>query len=125
MRWCRWPDARRKCRRHKAATERQAWNRRRRSIPRRSPLLRPRAVPEPNATRSTRGLGCCVLRLEQRLERSILVLLGRELVRIRWKWRVNRLARPGGIVRVEVVAMRPRLAVDVGGDRSEERRVGE
>src|SRR5579871_2810100 len=113
MRWCRWPDARRERRRHKAAMERQAWNRRRRSVPTRTPLLHRRAAPEANVARSTRRLRACVLRLEQRLERSVLVLLGGEFVRVRRKWRVDRLARAVGIVRVEMIAMGPRLAVYV------------
>src|SRR5262245_2932514 len=86
------------------------------------PSENPTAVPDNTARmvwpkiRSIGGCGDRFLRVQDRLEGAVFMLLHRELVDEGWERGVHRLARTVRIIAVEIVANRPGLAVDVGRD---------
>src|SRR5947207_2786193 len=111
------PESRRAHRRRREGAGRREWNLRRRSGPAKNRLLRRRGPRGPAAAvRSLWGCGGGFRGVEDRLEWTEAMLLQREVVCERRERSVHRLFGPIRIIRIEMIAMRPRLTVDIGRD---------
>src|SRR5258707_15197659 len=115
MHWGRWQYARPLCRPRKAEAARQESSRRHRWFRAKSRRPPRTAAPKQPAAGSTRDRRRRRLRVQYGLEWSEPVLLQGKFVGERRERRIDRFSGAGRIIRIQMVAMRPLLRVDIGG----------